>query len=163
MEKKLSCREISAFYTEYEQFMEFLSNLCSKSMLRKICAENLCGGKMTNMRSVIIVKAKKMIDYLGQGFLDPCPSLSPHLQYFILNVLDVYMRCVHLQSSPSPRQESCSTSRSHSASCGWRPGAPPHSSNLGKKDLMANRGSHRQRNFSIFCTTSREHMCQLHY
>ena len=132
-------------------------------MLRKICAENLCGGKMTNMRSVIIVKAKKMIDYLGQGFLDSCPSLSPHLQYFILNVLDVYMRCVHLQSSPSPRQESCSTSRSHSASCGWRPDAPPHSSNLGKTDPISNRGTHRQRNFSIFCTTSREHMCQLHY
>ena len=34
-----------------------------------------------------------MIDYLGQGFLDPCPSLSPHLQYFILNVLDVLYIC----------------------------------------------------------------------
>ena len=103
-------------------------------------------------------KPKKKIDYLGQGFLDSCPSLSPHLQYFILNVLDVYMRCVHLQSFPSPRQESCSTFRSHSASCGWRPDAPPHSSNLGKTDFMADRRIHRQRNFSIFCTTSREHM-----
>ena len=97
-----------------------------------------------------------MIAYHGQGFLDPCPSLSPHLQYFILNVLDVYMRCVHLQSSLSPRQESCSTSQSHSASCGWRPDAPPHSSNLGKTDFMADRRIHKQRNFSIFCTTSRE-------
>ena len=44
MEKKLSCGEISAFYTEFEQFMEFYRSLCrfcSKSMWRKICAEKI--------------------------------------------------------------------------------------------------------------------------
>ena len=44
MEKKLSCGEISAFYTEFEQFMEFYQSLCrfcSKSMWRKICAEKI--------------------------------------------------------------------------------------------------------------------------
>ena len=40
--EKLSCGEISAFYTEFEQFMEFYQSLCrfcSKSMWRKICVE----------------------------------------------------------------------------------------------------------------------------
>ena len=44
VEKKLSCGEISAFYTEFEQFMEFYRSLCrfcSKSMWRKICAEKI--------------------------------------------------------------------------------------------------------------------------
>ena len=45
VEKKLSCGEISAFYTEFEQFMEFYRSLCcfcSKSVQRKICAEEIC-------------------------------------------------------------------------------------------------------------------------
>ena len=42
--KNLPCGEISAFYTEFEQFMEFyrsLGHFCSKSMWRKICAEKI--------------------------------------------------------------------------------------------------------------------------
>ena len=48
--KKLPCGEISAFYTGFEQFMEFYRSLglfCSKSMWRKSV-----WSKMTNMRSV---------------------------------------------------------------------------------------------------------------
>ena len=51
--QNLSCEEISDFYKEFEQFMEFYRNLCrfcSKFVCRKICWENLCGEKMTNMR-----------------------------------------------------------------------------------------------------------------
>ena len=55
VKKKLSCGEISAFYTEFEQFMEFYRSLCrfcSKSMWRKICAEKIyVKKKMTNVRS----------------------------------------------------------------------------------------------------------------
>ena len=58
VEKKLSCGEISAFYTEFEQFMEFYRSFCcfcSKSMWRKICAEKICvEKKMTNMRSAAL-------------------------------------------------------------------------------------------------------------
>ena len=42
--KKLSYGEISAFYTEFEQFMEFyrsFGRFCSKSMWRKICVEKI--------------------------------------------------------------------------------------------------------------------------
>ena len=48
VEKKLSCGEISAFYTEFEQFMEFYQSFCrfcSKSMWRKICVEKICAEK----------------------------------------------------------------------------------------------------------------------
>ena len=41
----MSCGEISAFYTEFEQFMEFYWSLCcfcSQSMWRKICGEKIC-------------------------------------------------------------------------------------------------------------------------
>ena len=43
--KNLLRGEISAFYTEFEQLMEFyqsLGHFCSKSMWRKICAEKIC-------------------------------------------------------------------------------------------------------------------------
>ena len=43
--EKSCCGEISAFYTEFEQFMEFYRSLglfCSKSMWRKISAEKIC-------------------------------------------------------------------------------------------------------------------------
>ena len=44
----MSYGEISAFYTEFEQFMEFYRSLCrfcSKSMWRKICPEKICVDK----------------------------------------------------------------------------------------------------------------------
>ena len=50
VEKKLSNGEISDFCKESEHFLEFYRNLCrfcSKFEWRK----NLCGEKMTNMRS----------------------------------------------------------------------------------------------------------------
>ena len=54
VEKKLLCGEISAFYTEFEQFMEFLSKfmtfLFQTYVEKNLCGENLCGEKMTNMR-----------------------------------------------------------------------------------------------------------------
>ena len=43
--KKLSRGEISAVYTEFQQYMEFYWSLCrfsSKSMWRKICARKIC-------------------------------------------------------------------------------------------------------------------------
>ena len=43
--EKLSCGEISAFFTEFEKIMEFYRSLCcfcSKSMWRQICAEKIC-------------------------------------------------------------------------------------------------------------------------
>ena len=53
--EKVSCGEISAFYTEFEQFMEFLSNfmqcLFQIYVEKNLCGENMCGEKMTNMRS----------------------------------------------------------------------------------------------------------------
>ena len=50
MEKILSCGEISDFYKEFELFMETLSKFMP--FLFHICVEkNLCGEKMTNMRS----------------------------------------------------------------------------------------------------------------
>ena len=54
--KNMPCGEISALYTEFEQFMEFYRSLCcfcSISMWRKICAEKICvKKKMTYMRAV---------------------------------------------------------------------------------------------------------------
>ena len=54
VKKKLSCGEISAFYTEFEQFMEFLSKfmpffvqICVEKNLAQKC---VCGEKMTNIR-----------------------------------------------------------------------------------------------------------------
>ena len=51
----MSCAEILAFYTEFEQFMEFLSKfmlfLFQIYVEKNLCGENLCGEKMTNMRS----------------------------------------------------------------------------------------------------------------
>ena len=44
VEKKLSCGEISAFYTEFEQFMEFYRSLCCfllQIYVGKICAEKI--------------------------------------------------------------------------------------------------------------------------
>ena len=55
VEKKLSCGETSAFYTEFEQFMEFyhrLCRFCSKSMWRKICAEKICVEKKWQIRGL---------------------------------------------------------------------------------------------------------------
>ena len=43
--KNMPCGEISALYTEFEQFMEFYRSLCcfcSISMWRKICEEKIC-------------------------------------------------------------------------------------------------------------------------
>ena len=76
MEKKLSCGEISAFYIEFEQFMEFYRSLCrfySKSMWRKICAEkNLYGEKMTKMRSAqALTETKLTIQNITQLLLMP--------------------------------------------------------------------------------------------
>ena len=41
--------EISDFCKEFEQFMEFYRNLCR--FVLNLCVENLCGEKMTDMRS----------------------------------------------------------------------------------------------------------------
>ena len=54
VEKNLSCGEISDFYKEFEQFMEFLSKfmpffvqICVEKNLAQKC---VCGEKMTNIR-----------------------------------------------------------------------------------------------------------------
>ena len=49
MEKILSCVEISDFCKEFEQFMAFYRNLCR--FVLNLCGENMCGEKMTNIRS----------------------------------------------------------------------------------------------------------------
>ena len=56
VEKILSCGEISDFCKEFEQLMEFYRNSCRFVNLcgDKSVGENLCGEKMTNLRSVCI-------------------------------------------------------------------------------------------------------------
>ena len=60
VEKNLSCGEISDFCKEFEQFLEFYQNLCR--FVLNLCGENFCGGKMTNMRSDMVIIALGMDD-----------------------------------------------------------------------------------------------------
>ena len=53
----MSRGEMSAFYTEFEQFKEFYRSLCrfcSTSMWRKICAEKI-GGLLMGMTQIVCV------------------------------------------------------------------------------------------------------------
>ena len=51
VEKKLSCGEISAFYTEFDQFMEFYE-------VYAVFVPNLCGEKSVRRKSVWIKNDK---------------------------------------------------------------------------------------------------------
>ena len=68
--KHLSCGEISEFYKEFEQFMEFLSKflpffvpICVEKNLAQKC---LCGEKMTNMRSGLAFRLLSL--FLSKNF-----------------------------------------------------------------------------------------------
>ena len=76
--KNLSCGEISEFYKEFEQFMEFLSKFMPFFVL--ICVEKkwaqrcVCGEKMTNMRSAWVLIfdiwfVGKIIIWIVAGFV----------------------------------------------------------------------------------------------
>ena len=81
VEKNMSRGEISVFYTEIEQFMEFYRSLClfcSKSTWRKICAEKICVEKKWQIWGLVGLKLGQEINVTVSCLCLWSLSLSPY-------------------------------------------------------------------------------------